>query len=269
MKLPIYQIDAFASDVFRGNPAAIVPLEQWLEDATMQAIASENNLAETAFFVREPSGWRIRWFTPALEIDLCGHATLASGWLLMEHLKTVSGSVTFASASGPLTVTQADAGRLQLEFPSRPGTPLEPAPALLEGLGARPLETLKARDVMAVFGSEDELLALRPNFDRLADLDTIGIIATAPGRDVDFVSRFFAPRAGINEDPVTGSAHCTLIPYWAKRLGRSSLRARQVSPRGGDLWCALQGERVLIGGHAVLYLEGSIEVPAAVAAARG
>jgi len=269
MKLTLYQIDAFASEVFRGNPAAIVPLEQWLDDATMQAIAAENNLAETAFIVREPSGWRIRWFTPAIEADLCGHATLASGWLLMERLKTGSGSVTFASRSGALTVTQADGGRLQLEFPSRPATPLETPAALVEGLGARPLETLKARDVMAVFGSEDEVLALKPRFDRIADVDAIGVIATAPGRDVDFVSRFFAPRAGINEDPVTGSSHCTLIPYWAQRLGRTTLRARQVSPRGGELWCALQGERVLIAGNATLYLEGTIEVPAAVAAARG
>jgi PhzF family phenazine biosynthesis protein len=268
MKLPLYQIDAFASEVFHGNPAGVVPLEQWLDEATMQAIAAENNLAETAFFVREPSGWRIRWFTPAAEIELCGHATLASGWLLIEHLKTESGAVTFASRSGPLTVAQAEGGRLQLEFPSRPGAPCEPEAALIEGLGARPAETLRARDLMAVFGSEDEVRALQPRMDRLLDLDVTGVIVTAPGRDVDFVSRFFAPRVGIPEDPVTGSSHCTLIPYWARRLGRAQLRARQISARSGELWCALQGDRVLIAGHAALYLEGTIEVPAGVAAAR-
>lgn len=269
MRLPLYQVDAFASEVFRGNPAAVVPLDEWIDAATMQAIAAENNLAETAFVVHEPAGWRIRWFTPASEIDLCGHATLASAYVLFELLEVAAGSVTFDSASGPLTVTHVEEGRLQLDFPTRAGTPCEAPPALVDGLGARPREVLRARDLMAVFDGEDEIRALRPRMDRLRDLDEMGVIVTAPGRDVDFVSRFFAPKVGVPEDPVTGSSHCTLIPYWARRLGRSRLRARQVSPRGGDLWCALQGERVLIAGHAALYLEGAIRLqPAGVTATR-
>jgi PhzF family phenazine biosynthesis protein len=263
MRLPLYQVDAFASDVFRGNPAAVVPLDQWIDAPLMQAIAAENNLAETAFVVHEPHGWRIRWFTPAAEIDLCGHATLASAYVLFELLEAATEHVTFHSKSGPLTVTHGEDGLLRLDFPARPGAPCEPPPALVEALGARPRETLASRDLMAVFDTEEQIRGLAPDMRRLLDLDAMAVIVTAPGRDVDFVSRFFAPKVGISEDPVTGSAHCTLVPYWAARLGRAKLRARQVSARTGELWCEMKGDRVWIAGRAALYLEGSILVPAA------
>jgi predicted PhzF superfamily epimerase YddE/YHI9 len=261
VRLTLFQIDAFASAVFRGNPAAVCPLEAWLPDATMQAIAAENNLSETAFLVREPMGYRIRWFTPLREVDLCGHATLASAWVVFERLDPTARAVTFASPSGPLTVTRAGE-RLALEFPSRPPEPCAAPTGLLEGLGRPPREVLRARDYMAVYDTEEEVSALRPFMPQLAVLDALGVIATARGRDVDFVSRFFAPAAGVPEDPVTGSSHCTLVPFWAARLGRSSLRARQVSERGGELWCEDRGARVIIAGFATQYLEGTIDVPA-------
>jgi predicted PhzF superfamily epimerase YddE/YHI9 len=260
MRIPIYQVDAFTSRVFTGNPAAVCPLERWLDDATMQAIGAENNLAETAFVVYEHGDWRIRWFTPAIEIDLCGHATLASGHVVLRHLEPSLDRVTFQSRSGPLSVA-SDGDRLAMEFPARAPVPCERPPALEAGLGARPREVLRsARDMMAVFESEDEVRALKPRMDPLLELDAMGIIATAPGRDADFVSRFFAPRAGVPEDPVTGSAHCTLVPYWAERLGKPRLHAFQVSKRGGELWCEHRGERVMKAGHAVQFLEGTIEI---------
>lgn len=258
MKLPIYQVDAFASEVFRGNPAAVVPLERWIEPERMQAIAAENNLAETAFFVRGESP-AIRWFTPMVEIDLCGHATLASAFTLFERLEPGRTRVTFDSRSGPLTVT-ADAGRLTLDFPARPPAPVAAPAALDAALGARPAEVLAARDLVAVFESEAEVRALKPDFAKVLALGVHAVIVTAPGNDVDFVSRFFAPAVGVNEDPVTGSSHCTLTPYWAKRLGKRSLRARQVSERGGELWVEERSDRVTISGHAVMYLEGTITV---------
>jgi len=259
MKLPMYQVDAFASEVFKGNPAAIVPLERWLDDRLMQSIALENNLAETAFFVPEGDGWRVRWFTPTVEMDLCGHATLASAFLIFERLDRARTTVTFASRSGPLTVTRAG-DKLAMELPANPARAVEAPALLIEGLGATPGEVLLARDHLAVFASEDEVKALAPRMEPLTRLASRGVIVTAPGLDVDFVSRFFAPAVGVPEDPVTGSAHCTLVPYWAARLGRTSLRARQISPRGGELWCELAGDRVRMSGHAVLYLEGTIEV---------
>ncbi len=259
MKLPLYQVDAFTSEVFRGNPAAVVPLERWLDDEILQWIAAENNLSETAYFVREPEGFRIRWFTPMVEVALCGHATLASAWVLFSKLEPGRDAVTFASRSGPLTVTRED-GRLVLDFPARPATAWEAPPALAAALGAAPLETLRAMDVLLVFGDEARVRALRPDFGALAKVDTRGVIVTAPGKDADFVSRFFAPRVGVPEDPVTGSAHCTLVPYWAARLGKSALHARQVSARGGELWCELRGDRVRIAGQAAPYLTGTIEV---------
>lgn len=259
MTLRLYQVDAFSSAVFRGNPAAVVPLERWLDDATLQAIAAENNLSETAFFVREADGFRIRWFTPAVEVDLCGHATLASAWVLFSKLEPGRESVSFASRGGPLTVTRED-GRLVLDFPALPGAAWTPPPGLAAALGAEPREALRAMDALLVFDDEAEVRALRPDLAALEEIDARGVIVTAPGKDVDFVSRFFAPRAGVPEDPVTGSAHCTLIPYWAARLGRNVLRARQVSARGGELWCELRGSRVRIAGQAALYLTGTIEV---------
>ena len=262
MKLPIYQVDAFADAVFGGNPAAVCPLERWLPEATMQSIAAENNLAETAFFVTrdgDGSAYDLRWFTPAAEIDLCGHATLASGHVVFTKLDPGRDVVTFHTRSGPLVVRREGA-RLAMDFPSRPPARSEANPALAQALGATPQEVWSSRDLMAVFPDEDQVRALTPSFERILALGVHAVIVTAPGRTVDFVSRFFAPLVGVPEDPVTGSAHCTLIPYWSARLGKKSLRARQISPRGGDLECEDQGERVRIAGRAIQYLEGTIEV---------
>ena len=258
MRLPLFQVDAFSSRVFGGNPAAVCPLEAWLPDADMQAIALENNLSETAFFVREAGGFRLRWFTPAQEVDLCGHATLAAAWVLFHRWEVGLERVEFASRSGPLVVTQEPDGWLAMDFPSRPPTPCPVPPGLVEALGAAPRETFASRDLVAVFDSEAQVRALRPDMARLAMLDTFAVVPTAPGTDVDFVSRFFGPRVGVPEDPVTGSAHCSLVPYWAKRLGKSSLVARQISARGGELRCEERGSRVRIAGQAALYLEGFI-----------
>jgi PhzF family phenazine biosynthesis protein len=260
MRIPIYKLDAFTSRVFHGNPAAVCPLGAWLKDATLQRIAAENNLSETAFLVGgEKAGYEIRWFTPAQEVDLCGHATLASGYVVLNILKPGLDAVRFQSKSGSLKVSRAGE-LLSLDFPTRSPTRCPPPHGLKEALGRAPARTLVSRDVMAVYESEDEVRALQPDMAKLGRLHAFAVIATAPGKQVDFVSRFFAPRAGIPEDPVTGSSHCTLIPYWAKRLGKKRLRALQVSKREGELYCELRGERVSIAGDAVLYLEGSIEV---------
>jgi len=259
MKLPLYQVDAFASAVFRGNPAAVVPLERWLDDRVMQAIAAENNLSETAFLVAEGEDFRIRWFTPVVEVDLCGHATLASAFVLFERLDRARDTVTFRSRGGVLTVTRAGE-RLVMELPALPGVRVDAPPDLVAGLGSTPREVRLASDHLAVFDAEADVRAFVPHAEPLARLGSRGVIATAPGEHADFVSRFFAPGVGVPEDPVTGSAHCTLVPYWAERLGRTTLHARQISPRGGELWCELRGDRVRMAGHAVLYLEGTIEI---------
>jgi len=261
MELPLYQVDAFARRVFTGNPAAICPLQQWLPDATMQAIAMENNLAETAFFVKTAAGYHLRWFTPATEVDLCGHATLASAYVIFQLLEPELSSVNFETLSGPLTVTR-QGDLLTLDFPARPPLPATPCAGLLEALGGQPEAVLAARDYMIVYGSEAEVRALQPNMMGLLRIDRFAVIATAPATTpgVDFVSRFFAPAQGVPEDPVTGSAHCTLVPYWAQRLGRNSLTARQVSPRGGELLCEWKGDRVTMAGRGVLYLRGTIEI---------
>ncbi len=259
MRLTLFQVDAFTSRVFGGNPAAVVPLETWLPNATLQAIALENNLSETAFFVKEGSGWQLRWFTPTQEVDLCGHATLAAAHVLFDKVSPGMERVEFGSRSGPLAVTRED-DWLVLDFPSWPPKPFTPPPAIDEILGATPREVLASRDWVVVFDSEEQVRELRPDLRRLAQMDTFAVTVTAPGKDVDFVSRFFAPRIGVPEDPVTGSAHCSLVPYWAKRLGRTRLTARQVSARGGELRCEDRGERVHIAGRAVLYLEGHITV---------
>lgn len=267
MKLPIYQIDAFTSAVFSGNPAAVCPLERWLPDATMQSIAAENNLAETAFFVPRAAGgtgsdgtdYDLRWFTPEIEMDLCGHATLASGFVVFTALEPGRQVVTFHTRSGPLTVRR-EGGDLSMDLPARPPERCDAPAGLDAALGATPREVWQSRDLMAVFEAESDVRALKPSFDGIRALGVHAVIVTAPGRDVDFVSRFFAPLVGVPEDPVTGSVHCTLVPYWAKRLGRTRLRARQVSARGGELACEHRGDRVVIAGAAVQYLEGTIDV---------
>ena len=260
MHLPIYQIDAFADHAFAGNPAAVVVLQAWLPDALMQAIAIENNLAETAFLVEEATGWRIRWFTPELEIDLCGHATLASAFVVFNELKAPGDCLRFNSMSGPLSVERVGE-MLVLDFPSRPPMPCAAPEGLFEALGMSPRAIAKARDHFIVMDSEAEVAALRPDFAALDKVESFGMIVTAPGDSVDFVSRFFTPAAGIPEDPVTGSAHCTLIPYWAERLGKTQLSARQISRRGGDLACEHCGDRVRIGGRAVKVIQGEFILP--------
>jgi len=261
MKLPIYQVDAFTDQLFGGNPAAIVPLVKWLSAPEMQKIATENNLAETAYFVSQGEGFELRWFTPELEIDLCGHATLATAHILFTELGYDKETIHFHTLkAGTLTVTKAD-NLYILDFPSRPAYGCDLPEGLLEALGGKtPIEVLSSRDHMLVYETEADVLALRPDFSALAKIDMMGIIATAKGDKSDFVSRFFIPAAGINEDPVTGSAHCNLIPYWAEKLGKNDLHAFQVSERRGELWCTLKGDRVLMAGKAVTYLKGEIEI---------
>lgn len=259
MDLSIFQIDAFTNRIFGGNPAAIVPLEEWIPDALMQSIAAENNLAETAFFVRGTEGYELRWFTPTVEVDLCGHATLATAHLIFSRYEPTSDRVRFLSKSGWLEVTRAG-DRLALDFPSRPPVACAAPPQLAAALGGQPVDVLAARDYLVVLKTAAAVRALKPDMEKLATLDKFAVIVTAPGEDCDFISRFFAPAQGIPEDPVTGSAHCTLIPYWSQRLGLRSLFARQVSARGGELWCEDRDDRVLIAGQAVLYLQGMIHV---------
>lgn len=260
MNLTIYQVDAFTREVFKGNPAAVCPLNEWLDEKLMQRIALENNLAETAFFVKTGDVYEIRWFTPLAEIDLCGHATLASGFVLFEILRTVENFVRFHShKSGELTV-EKQGERLILDFPSRPVLPAEAPGGLTEALGKMPEEVFKARDYFLVYETEQDILNITPNFSKLLEVGAHGYIVTAKGDSADFVSRFFAPEVGVPEDPVTGSAHCNLIPFWAERLGKTELFARQVSARGGELFCELRGDRVKIGGNAAIYLKGEIYV---------
>jgi PhzF family phenazine biosynthesis protein len=258
MELPIYQVDAFASAVFRGNPAAICPLEQWLPAETMQAIAQENNLSETAFYVRRGDRYDLRWFTPAVEVDLCGHATLAAASVILDVRREISGTqVVFDTLSGKLTVDREGA-LYALDFPARPPEKCNPGASLDAALGARPAEVLAAQEYLCVFEREEQVRELKPDMPKLAGLDCFAVIATAPGQDCDFVSRYFAPAQGIAEDPVTGRAHTVLIPYWSQRLGKDSMFARQISRRGGEVWCEQRGKRVKIAGGAVQYLQGRI-----------
>jgi predicted PhzF superfamily epimerase YddE/YHI9 len=259
MKYDIYQIDAFTNEPFKGNPAAVVPFDEWPADEVMQDIALENNLAETAFVIRDGDNYGLRWFTPTVEMDLCGHATLATGYLLFEILGTDKRILRFQTRSGELTVEKAG-NRYALDFPSRPALPAAPPAGLFEAIRATPKEVLKSRDYLLVFESEAEVKALKPDIAALKSVDAHGVIVTAAGETSDFVSRFFAPAVGVDEDPVTGSTHCTLIPYWAERLGKNKLYARQVSSRGGELFCELRGDRVKIAGDAVIYLKGEIYV---------
>lgn len=260
MKLPIYQVDAFASGLFKGNPAAVVPLQEWLSDESLQQIAMENNLSETAFFIPEGEHFHIRWFTPKAEVRLCGHATLATAHVLFNELSFQGEILEFNSLSGTLTVKKVG-DKLQLDFPADFAQEIEPIETFTEAFGAKPLKTLKGRtDYLLLFDSEETIRNLQPNIQLLLSTKARGVMVTAKGNEVDFVSRFFAPAVGINEDPVTGSAHTTLIPFWANRLGKNELEALQLSARGGQLWCTLSGERVFIAGKAVTYLRGQIEI---------
>ncbi|TBH71636.1 PhzF family phenazine biosynthesis protein [Aquirufa antheringensis] len=261
MKIPIYQVDAFTNERFKGNPAAVCPLDNWLPAAVMQNIAAENNLAETAFVVAAGENFEIRWFTPTVEVDLCGHATLASAYVLFNELGFSGDQINFIShRSGPLSVTK-NGSILALNFPVDSLTELTLKPEVAIGLSQTPRAVFKGKtDYLFVYDSEAEILALQPDFVALKAHPVRGIIVTAPGETTDFVSRFFGPACGVNEDPVTGSAHTTLTPYWASILGKTELTARQLSQRTGDLTCNLMGDRVEIAGEAVLYLKGEIEV---------
>lgn len=261
MRIQQYQIDAFSPRAFAGNPAAVCPLASWPDDGLLQAIAEENNLPETAFFVPSAKGFRLRWFTPLREVDLCGHATLASAHVLFDIMGYPKPEITFETRSGDLFV-QRKGALLEMDFPAQPPVACSAPEALIKGLGQVPVEVLAADDYVAVFASEEAIRAITPDFTLLSQLDRRGVIVTAPGSDVDFVSRFFAPKYGISEDPVTGSAHCELTPYWAKRLGKTALAARQVSKRGGDLLCELKDDRVLLSGAAVTVMVATISLPA-------
>lgn len=256
-KIPMYQVDAFAEEIFKGNPAAVCILDEWIDDKLMQNIAMENNLSETAFCVVKENICELRWFTPEEEIDLCGHATLATAFVIFEFLDYSSKTIRFKTKSGILAVEQ-NGQELIMEFPSREGIKTEPTEQLIKGLGKMPKEVYKSRDLMAVFDSEEDIRELQPNMEELKKVDAFGIIVTAKGRDVDFVSRYFAPLCGVPEDPVTGSAHCTLVPYWSKLLGKKKLAAYQLSQRGGSLSCEYTLDKVKISGRAKLFFKGDI-----------
>lgn len=259
MKIPLYWIDAFSRRRFSGNPAAVVITNEPLAEDLMRDIAAENNLAETAFVVPRASRFSIRWFTPTVEMDLCGHATLASAYALNLSGQAGGNSILFDSRSGELAVA-AQGERLALNFPARPSSPVDLNERVAEAIGLRPVMVHGAQATMAILESEAQLRSLRPRFDLVAKLPGYGLIVTAPGAECDFVSRFFAPQVGVPEDPVTGSAHCMLVPYWSRRLHKGGLHARQLSARGGELWCEDLGERVIIAGYCALYLQGEIEV---------
>jgi PhzF family phenazine biosynthesis protein len=259
MKIPIFIVDAFSSRIFSGNPAAVCPLDYWLDDGQLQSIASENNLSETAFIVNRGGYYQLRWFTPQREVDICGHATLAGAFVLMNHIDTSSQEITFGSRSGELIVKK-DGDLYAMNFPSHPPCPCKTPADLVKALESQPQEVLASNYYLVVYKSEDEVRELNPYMKLIKELDRLGVIVTAPGKNIDFVSRFFAPAVGIPEDPVTGSAHCTLIPYWSKRLNKKIMQARQVSNRGGEIFCEDLGKRVIIAGRAVLYSEGVINI---------
>ena len=260
MKIPTYQVDAFSDHLFGGNPAGVCPLEQWLPDLTMQQIAMENNLSETAFFVRKDDGFAIRWFTPLVEVDLCGHATLASAHVIFNHLGWIGASISFTSRSGILVVTRKGE-MITLNFPSDVIQPAVPPEGLIASLNVKPVETYAGKsDIMIILGSQRDVELLNPDFGLMKKSGGRGVVVTAKGDEVDFVSRFFAPQVGVDEDPVTGSAHTTLTPYWSKQLGKSELTALQLSKRKGLLWCKYMDDRIEISGNAVTYLTGHINI---------
>jgi PhzF family phenazine biosynthesis protein len=260
MRIPYFQVDAFTSRVFGGNPAGVCLLDGWLPDEVLKRIAAENNLSETAFVTPRGDDFDLRWFTPTREVDLCGHATLASAFVLFEERKVAAAGIRFHTQVGVLGAMR-DGGKVTLDFPAWKAEPCGVPAALADGLGWIPKEVRRTRDYLAVLADADEVAGLKPDMAQLARLDCLGLIVTAPGRDCDFVSRFFAPGAGIPEDPVTGSAHCTLIPYWSQRLGKTKLHARQLSARGGELYCEDRGERVGIGGQCALYSRAELAIP--------
>jgi PhzF family phenazine biosynthesis protein len=263
MKVRMFQVDSFTDRLFGGNPAAVCILENWLPETAMQQIAMENNLAETAFILTTENGYEIRWFTPKIEVNLCGHATLAAAHVLFNHMGYTEPEINFLSMSSGTLSVKTDGNLLTLDFPADVAKKIATPPVLLKALGIEPMETWQGKtDIMAVLPSEEDVIKLRPDFELLGSMDVRGIIVTAEGTTTDFVSRFFAPQSGINEDPVTGSAHTTLTPYWAKELGKDKLSALQLSERRGNLWCTNMGARVAISGHAVTYMEAEIAVPA-------
>ena len=257
MKLSLYQIDAFANRIFEGNPAAICPLEKWLPDELMQSIAAENNLSETAYFIKTGTGYHIRWFTPTQEVDLCGHATLASAYVIFNILGYMGNEISFESKSGSLNVKKKDYW-LEMDFPSQPAIKCDIPNQIINAFYDTPVECLKSEDYIVVFDSEDSVINAKPNLLYLSELDLRGVIITAKSNHYDFISRFFAPNFGINEDPVTGSSFTQLIPYWSEKLAKNSLMAKQVSHRGGEVKCAISGKRVKISGKAVQYMEATI-----------
>lgn len=258
MKLDQYQVDAFATQAFEGNPAAVCPLGEWLSDDVLQAIAEENNLSETAFFVANGDHYELRWFTPLAEVDLCGHATLAAAHVLFHHLGYARAEITFATRSGDLIVSKRGA-LIEMNFPGSVPVACDAPSNLLAGLGVDSVAVLAAEDYLVVLENESDVLKVTPDFSLLSTIGLRGVIVTAPGTEFDFVSRCFAPKFGVNEDPVTGSAHCQLAPYWQSRLGKSVLRARQLSKRGGTVGCEVRDDRVVLSGTAVTFMAGSIE----------
>ena len=261
MKISLFYVDAFTLEVFKGNPAAVCLLESWLPDEVLQSIAAEHNLSETAFIVKEAKEvFQLKWFTPTMEVDLCGHATLAAAHVLFSIYNFLHKTVQFRTKSGILPVKQCEDGKITLDFPVFEINPYQSTPLLKEGLGISFSEVYKSRDLLVILNSEKEVLKLKPDFGKLLMLDCLGVIATAPGTNCDYVLRFFAPKAGINEDPVTGSAHSTLAPYWSKKLKKNILFSQQFSERSGEIWCQQKGDRVLISGNAITYMQGNISI---------
>ena len=260
MKIPIYQVDAFTSEVFKGNPAAVCPLEEWLPDKTMQEIAKENNLSETAFFINKKDTFDIRWFTPVSELDLAGHPTLATAHVIIRELNLKRDKIIFNTKIGDVLTVTIEKDLFVMNFPSRPPEVDNNIELVSQALRKRPLSLLRNRDAVAIFENEEDIKSVVPDMEKLEKLDYASVIITAPGRNVDFVSRNFAPKLGILEDPVTGSAHCELIPYWSKILNKKKLLAHQISERGGKLYCTDNEDRVTIGGEAVTFLRGEIEI---------
>ncbi|MFD2204093.1 PhzF family phenazine biosynthesis protein [Kiloniella antarctica] len=259
MEIGLYQVDAFTDEVFKGNPAAVCPLDAWLPDEVLYKIAAENNLSETAFFVPEGDGYRLRWFTPTTEVDLCGHATLATSHVIATELAPGIKDIRFLSKSGELKVC-CEEGRYTLDFPARPPIPFDGVDMVEDSIGIRPLVTLKSSKLMAVLEDEAAVLAVEPDFDKVVALPGDGLIVTSRSENYDYVARYFGPHCGIPEDPVTGSAHVVMAPYWKGQLGKSKMIAKQVSQRGGVLWVEDRGDRVLMSGYAVLYLKGTIYI---------